>query len=280
MNNYTIVFAFLFSICSIGNAQKIEFGVQYNLSFSGPNSIIGIQDQLIYLNEQSVSTIRGSLGAGNAFEFSSKRILSEQVALGLNYRFFKSFELITANIITKNTHFKSSIQAVQQTIEPSLTFKIPFEKLTVTMSSGLLIPVKTKSQQLSVFEDSSSNAKQIEHFTYDFSIGYTGSLGFEIKVMKGLFFNASLKTNLMNLTLKEKTATSIFKNDIEISNEFPKYEKETIFHEDINNFSNNSSINDEIDLNKPKDELTKSQSFNTIGFSLGLTYRFNKKIKK
>jgi len=279
MSNCYRVIVFLFLFIFSVNAQKVDIGLQYNLSFSGPNSIVGIQDQIMYKNEQSISTIRASLGAGNAIEFLSRLSFKDQFALGLQYRFFKSFELVQTNIITNDTHFKSTIQAIQHVIEPSLTFKLPLEKLTFTMVSGLLIPLKTNSQQIAVFKDSISNFKEIQNFTYNFTMGYTASLGIELKLLKDLYLNLALKTSLFNLTLKEKTSSTFFENENDITNNFSSYEKQTIFHEDINNFSNNSSINPEFVMNKPKDELTKNQTFNSVGLTFGLVYRFNKQVK-
>jgi hypothetical protein len=269
-----LLFTFLI-FQGVSYTQKFDIGINYCVSFAGPNSIIGMQDQIIYDNEKSFSTIRGSLGAGNSIDLHTKMYLKENLNLGLQYRYFNSFVQTLSNINTISTDYQARINAKQHIIEPTISFVVPTDKITFIMTSGFVVPIHTKSQQVSENIIGNSFIKVIENYTYNFTMGYTASLGFEVKLSNNLFFNSAIKSSLLNLTLKKKTSTSVYNGGTEISQNIPLYYDQTIFHENINNFSNNASINNEFDFNKPKDEVTRSQSFSSIGLTFGIAYRFS-----
>lgn len=279
--NFFSLLILMFSLVytSFVDAQKVDLTVQSTLSFSGPNALIGIQDKVIYDTDLSISTIRGSLGAGNSLEIASKLNITEQIGLGLEYHFFKSFEFTTNHILTHTSNFESTLQAKQQSLQPSISFKIPFPKLNFILKTGLIIPIMTKSTQTDFFENDVVTTKRTEQLDYNFSFGYTNSLGFEAKLYKGLFFNFFLTSNLMNLSLKNRKTTSYEVNGIDVVNDLSVYDANSNYNEDINNYSNNEYVNNQYDTKKAKDEITKSHSFNAIGLTFGFTYHFSKNKK-
>jgi hypothetical protein len=279
-----LIFVVIFFFSTQIFTQKFVVSYFETLNFSSTNSISGKQNKVIYNNEQSMSTIRGSLGSGLSSAISLNLSPKENLVLGLNYMFFNSFENTKELISTNTSSFESKIKAKQHLLCPSIQFKLPYEKIAFMMKTGLIIPLKTISYQTTNdnFTDGINTFKIDEIFDYNFSVGFNCAMGFEIKILKKLYLQTFLTSNLFSQTLKSKKTKQYLQNDIDVTNLLNTYQKESIYHEDINNFSNNEIINQDFKTEKPRDELTESQSFNSIGLSLGICYKFNlaKKNKK
>lgn len=276
-----LLFILLFAIKNVYFSQKVEkfeLGFQSSLHLSAANTFSGYNEEQVLPDELTYSNTRGNFGAGFSFGLDLDKKVFPNVKFGLNLSYFKGSEVLMLNYDRDSLKQNLVGSTTQIRLNPKLSFSIPTKKITFLMESALLIPLSSKStftfNSLDQTTDSSLFYK--ENFTYNFAFGISQKLGFEAKLSTHFKLKTSLGILLFNQTTKESKISAYEINGNEQMNTMSTYEKESLYRQSLNNFSNNYTYNSFVNENSPKDLLKTSHQFTSYDFNIILIYTFGK----
>lgn len=274
---YSIFFCFSLNFISCFNAQKNEVSIQYAYSISIPNAFTGKNEIDVYPDEMSVSPIRGSLGAGNNYGIEyNYRTKNEYILLGLSFSKFIGNQALFYHYDRNNLYQNLRGNNTRFQLQPGVKFIIPCKKIDFSVFSGILVPLSNKSLFHYTERDLNSNTTidYDDEFRYNFSFGFVQRIGFEKKINTKIKVSGSLNYLIFSETTLRKTRSNYVINGEDRSDQLNAYERETIYYQSLNNFSNNEAYNNSYSMSSPKEELMISHNFSSISFLLGISYSF------
>ena len=272
-----LLFCFFLIVLSRSFGQKNEVGLQYSYSISSPNALSGTNEIDVYPDEMSVSAIRGNLGSGNSLGINYYRqTKNEHIYLGLLFSKFIGNQTLFYHYDRNNLYQNIEGNSSRYELQPGVKFVVPCKKITFNMFSGLLVPLSNKSVIYYTEKDFNSNVNTDfnEEFSYNFSFGFTQQIGFEKNISDKLKIHGSLNYLLFSETTHRKTLNDYIVNGVDQTDQLNVYDKETVYQQNLSNFSNNETYNGNYNVNFPKDELIISHNFSSISFLISLSYRF------
>lgn len=264
-----------------GQTQELSVGSAYHIS--APNSFVGTKKIDVLSNDFSLSKLRGSMGSGLDFSLTWRRKKTENFSFALSYNYLLGNKVLMREINSKGTFQEIIGQSYQHKITPQLAFHLNGEHLQFVIETGLIIPISTQSVLQNNYRglDGSELSYALEsEQLYKFAFGYQQSIGFNTSISKNFSLGANFGFQLLQLALKSEQIKKYEVDQVDQLASLNTYQRETIFHEDINNFSNNESFNQTYNFDSPKDELTYSNSFNTIFLALKVVYCFPERVQK
>ncbi|MGV3632601.1 MAG: hypothetical protein ACO1O6_15450 [Bacteroidota bacterium] len=259
-------------------SQGFQLGLSTAYSVSAPNSFAGQDEKDMFVDELSVSNMRGNFGSGPNYLLECDLRLKNKIKVGIDFSYFKSNELVLKSYNRDSISQLITSRTQQMRMMPHVTLSVPLTKLTFEAEAGVIMPLKSYSD-FHVLESNSSSGltrKSSQHYTYNFSFGFYQAIGFEKKFGTGFLLKSQLGINLFAQTTRYKTTTSYLVNDADQKSQLSLYEQETQYFPNLNNFSNNADYNPDYVTAKAKDELAVSHSFSSLFFGISLAYEFNK----
>ena len=270
---YIIVLIFSSNLSNFIFSQKVEFGINTGYSFPNSNAIIGKQEIDINGNQYSISNIVGSFSAGLNYGLTTNLKIHEHVKLCLGFDFLKGNEIILYNYDVNDTILKISGKAIQQRFSPGFMFHFPTKKISFFARTSLVIPLKTETE---ITESRSSNDISIyqlkKRLDYNFNLGFQYAIGAEVNLNKSLKLLLSMESLLNNMTIKSSKTAEYSQNGIDVLANQTEYTKNTNFHKNLNNFSNNLEYNNFTTSDKAKDELTFNHDFSSFILKFSVIY--------
>ncbi len=279
-----LLFILLFALKNVYFSQKVEkfeLGFQTSLHLSAANTFSGYNEEQVLPDELTYSNTRGNFGAGFSFGLDLDKRIFPNVKFGFNLSYFKGSEVLILNYDRDSLMQNLVGSNTQIRLNPKLSFSIPTKKITFIMESALLIPLSSKStftfNGLDQTTDSSLYYK--ENFNYNFAFGISQKLGFEARLSNQFKIKTSLGILLFNQTTKESKISAYEINGNDQTNQMTNFEKETLYRQNLNNYSNNYSYNSFVNENSPKDLLKTSHQFTSYDFNITLIYSFGEILK-
>ncbi|MCE3295826.1 MAG: hypothetical protein K0R65_1540 [Crocinitomicaceae bacterium] len=259
-------------------SQGFQVGIGSAYSVSAPNSFAGQDEKDMFLDEMSISNMRGNFGAGLNYSLELDFRLKNTIKVGVDFSYFKSNELVIRSYNRDSISQLITAQTQQIRMMPHVTLNVPLSKISFEAEAGVILPVTSYSDFHLLESNSNSGVKQsaTQHYTYNFSFGFYQSIGFEKRFQEHFLLKSQLGINLFAQTTRYRTTTGYQVNDADQLSQLSLYEQETQYYPNLNNFSNNADYNPEYITTKPKDELTVSHSFSSLFFGISLAYEFNK----
>ncbi|MES2589000.1 MAG: hypothetical protein V4622_08470 [Bacteroidota bacterium] len=270
-----LLFSFAQILISNFTFSQVEFSLNTAYSFSTPNNIIGIQEKDVLESDLSLSNITGSLASGINFGLTTNIKIHEHVKLCLGFDMLQGNEVLFSNYDRNDTIIKLTGTTNQKRFTPGFMFHFPTKKVNFYVKTSLVLPLKTESE---FYETSSVKSSGASIFTkrnlmnYNFNLGFQYALGAEVNLNKSFKFSLSLESISNNLTVKSShLAESTQYNSNQIEN-LTFYDKNTNYHKNLNNFSNNLSYNEFTSSDKAKDELTFAHNFSSLLVKISFIY--------
>jgi hypothetical protein len=261
-------------------SQKVEIGTTIAYSFPNSNAIIGKQEIDINGNQYSISNIIGSFSSGLNYGLTTNLKIHEHVKLCLGFDFLKGNEIILYNYDVNDTILKISGKGIQQRFSPGVIFYFPAKKVSFYAKTSLVLPLTTETE---ITESKSSNNISIYHskkrLDYNFNLGFQYAIGAELNLNKSLKLSLSMESLLNSMTLQSSKMTEFSQNGIDILANQSEYTKNSNFHKNLNNFSNNLAYNNFTTSDKAKDDLTFNHDFSSFLLKFSLIYVLNSKIQ-
>lgn len=273
------IFPLLWVLLSFqGFTQSFQLGLSSAYSVSAPNSFAGQDEKDMFIDELSVSNIRGNFGTGLSYLLESDLRLKNNVKLGVDFSYFKSNELLLRSYNRDSISRLTTSITQQISLLPHVTLSVPLTKITFEAEAGIILPMKSYSdfQLLESNVSSGVTSKATQHYTYNFSFGFYQGIGFEKQAGRNFFIKSQLGIRLFSQTTHHRSTTSYTVNDADQKALLSLYEQETVYYPNLNNFSNNADYNPEYLSTKAKDELMQSHSFSSLYFSVSIAYEFKK----
>ena len=261
---------------AISPKVNFQLGLATAYSVSAPNSFAGLDEKDMFIDEMSVSNMRGNFGSGLNYLLELDLKLKNTIKVGVDFSMFNSSELVLLSYNRDSISRLMTSRTQQVRMMPHVTLNVPLQKMTFQAEAGVILPLKSASdfQLLEKNTNSGNTTKATQHYTYNFSFGFYQSIGFEKHLGKNMFLRSQLGLNLFAQTTSYRTAESYTLNDADQLASLPLYEQESKYFPNLNNFSNNADYNPEYVLSKPKDELQQSHAFSSVFFSIGFAYQF------
>ncbi|MBI2259155.1 MAG: hypothetical protein HYU67_09690 [Flavobacteriia bacterium] len=273
--NLIIVVFFIF-YCPFFFSQEKTIKNNVTLFFdyntNAPNSINNTHYEDYYVDLKSYKNYRAAYGAGIGWGLSFKRIIHPNILLYLSPSYHKGFNSHVVYHKTDSTEKNGYIQSKQILLNPGIQLQVPIQRFYVIMQCGVIIPIKVNSTYKE--EDSFMETKLEWNYSYNFNAGFQGGIGINVPIIRNLYLGILLHGKLCSFTLKDAHLERFDQNGVSLINDLDEYDKHYIYHEDLNNFSNNNLMNSKYDVKLAKDELTKSHSFSSLGIQFSISYEF------
>lgn len=260
-------------------SQKVEFGLQTSYALATSNSILGQQQKKIYDTEFSISNIRGGFGTGANFNFHTNLKIHEFVKLQLAYDFLFKNDILLERYDLNDTLYQLNSSSSQQRFIPGFLFHFPMKKIEFYFKSALVLPTNTATV-FSQIQKNGTEASTIEiqkEFSYAYSFGYKNSIGASIDLNKSFSISFFLESFILNLKTKSSEMVKYNLDEMNLIETLSFYEKNSIYSENLNNFSNNEKYNSLYSTSRAKEELTTSHNFSNLAFGLSFVYKFKEK---
>ena len=272
------VLLFCFSATGIF-AQTFQLGMSSAYSVSAPNSFSGLDEKDMFLDEMSISNLRGNLGAGQHYALELNLKLQKNVRMGVNLAYFRGNKTVFKSYDRDSMYQMISGHSVQWRLMPHVILDIPFEKLSFQTESGLIIPLRSQSEfQLEETNRNSGLSTLVtESYSYHFSFGFYQSIGFEKRLGNHFLLKSHFGLNLFAQTTRKRITETYLVNGTDQKHLLTLYELESTYYPNLNNFSNNAAYNPIYTTSKPKDELMIPHSFSGMYLNVGFIYEFRKK---
>lgn len=263
------------------------------------NELIGTVNRLIGPDSSiSILPVQGTQGPGWQFSFNVGYMFHPNIGVELGVVYLKSNRFLLAKDITPTFQAEHSIIGERLDVIPQIVLNIDFQKKWSFYSkSGLVVPVWGRSSSeiklddqggRLVFEYTGLNKPdthgkvRIKASTFGkFSFGFQTRLGVGYKALDWLGVFCELKYMALSIRSKEDRF-----DDVEISlfdvntgsgitlteEDLSEIDKRTVFVNELTENSNNPTVNQNPDPNRPMEELTRKDNFNQLAASIGIRF--------
>ena len=258
-----------FFALSVASAQGGYVSLSAGYAGGTSNEVLGMEYDVSSATAFTQKNITGTNGSGIPITLAGGFMFSENIGVELGVNYFMGSEVISDKTTTFfGDESTTSSQGTQIRVLPQLVLSTgSASSLEVYSKLGLVLPVGG-STEFKVDAISGGMPVNIEGTTTgSFSLGYTASAGASF----GLSDNLSLFGELQYVGLRMKsdtrTITSYSFNGTDILESFDTDFKETVSVEELNQDSNS-------DDDKPTEVLSNTSNFNSLGFNLGVKFKF------
>lgn len=165
-------------------------------------------------------------------------------------------------------------KATNINILPALRLAVPLGKdISLYSRTGVVIPVlaRIKDQFVSEGYDTTGAFQKVrmkEETKTRLTAGFTGAVGFEIKLYPDVSFFIEGNGQLLNVWSRSSTVTEYTVNGKDQMNTLLPYQKETTYLKSLHNLANNGNS-----PYQPAEVLTYQSPFTSVGLNVGLNIR-------
>lgn len=260
-----------------GLCQQFFVGARVAYGMSAPHSLIGQQKVTVPASGQSLSNVHGNMGVGWQLGIETGLAMSRNFELRFSYEHLFGESQQLEYLDYGGEYLLKEGKAIQGRIIPSVRIKSEAQGLGFWMSSGLIVPLTSESTLRTQMKGVGGNPDHtIEERTliYRFSPGFRQQLGLSKKIGPAFELDLFLSYDLFRQTAKNSYVQSFQKNGNDAMSQLSVYEQETVFQEDLNDYSNNVALNPNYRTDKAMEDLLYSHDFSVISVGLTLRYRF------
>lgn len=255
------------------SAQNLYVGLQAGYGIGTPGDMLGQTTVVSSNGDQTTTAIYGSLGGGINIGLNAGYMLSEHFGAELGFSYLMGSSVTSTDFSTTAGKTTLTAKSTQVRIAPSLIVTTGGD-FAVYGKGGLVLPISGST--VSEYRDD-TGLLSIER---DYESKGATSLGFQgaIGVNYNLSDNLSLFGELgaVNLRIKSgtRTMTRSMAGGVDVLSSMETYDKETVYVDELNPSSNNSSYNSNASDSQAKEELAGTTNFNAMVISVGVKYNF------
>ena len=270
-----------------------------NDDLGSTNDLIGPSNQLFRADSTiKITPVQGTQGPGWQFSFNVGYMFHPNIGVEGQVNYVRSNAFLLAKYESPTYQAEHSVVGQRLDLIPQLVFNFEFrQKWSAYSKSGLIIPVWGKSSSEIKIEDQEGRLAQellninnpntqasarLRASTFGkFSYGFQTRLGVGYKVLDWLSVFGELKFVALSIRSKEDRLDDVQINLYnELTNsgltltldDLDEINQRTIYVDELNENSNNPSVNSNPDPNKPLETLATKDNFNQLGLSFGLRF--------
>ena len=261
-----------------------------------------------------VKPLTGTLGSGLKLGLGAGYMISSNVGLEVQFNYYKSPEITLGTQESPKYNASHKVKTFRVTAIPTLVFKLGSGKFKPYLKAGLIIPLHGRTDSYVRIQDREGrllDSYLVEGFlgvdlsTIDpssiqidilvdtdiegqsfgkFSLGVQTTLGLSYHINDHLAINAELYHETISIPIKSSEITK-FDLAVDLSglpinipikelSEVSPYYVEIIYLDELTSQSNNEAYNSNFDPEKPKEDLSFKNNYNSLGIQVGLSYFF------
>ncbi|MBC7425709.1 MAG: hypothetical protein H7321_04155 [Bacteroidia bacterium] len=264
----------LLFICFEVSAQNQSFSITTGYNFG-----INTKSRGVAQTTSGSKSLPYSLGSGTVIEAGYKNELDSHFYIGFGINYLTSNNTLIESVYLKNGKQISytGLSAWQFRASFSVGYHIYLKSQRLFFNIGLIAPFLGKIKQEKIYTDSAFSFKSKSEIRNMPAIGFTGTIGTEIKLINNINALIGIRINILNIKMRSEKITEYSDSKNNTLNEvFPTvYDREIRYLNNLDNGINDKKINPKgYDNSKPRETLTSRNAFSSLGLTFGIAWHF------
>lgn len=263
------------SFTGVAMSQQMYGSLTVGYGLQNSKEVLGTHETVDASFNSTESNIYGTYGSGINLALTPGYMFSDHFGaeLGLNYLMGGDIESNRVDFPTGS--FTATSKSSQFRLMPSFVLTTGTSGLNAYGKLGLVLPVGGKTVT-DVYNNINPNS--VEEYSVEssgqFSLGYMGTFGVSFGLSDNLSFFGELQGINLRIKSKSSSITSYTMGGTDVMGTLTTYDKETVYVDELNSSSNNSSYNTNPNDGAAKESLASTSNYNGMFINVGLKFNF------
>lgn len=226
----------------------------------------------------SIGNVRSELGSGVPLSVRAGYMITNHVGADIGFNYLVGNRVNLNSINAGNESLTVHGQTRQSRLNPAIIFSTGSDLILSAYSRlGLVLPlggVTTLDTNVSgAFTTEGFSISQTEEIQGRINVGFSGAMGAQYHLYERMHIFAEVEAIHLGISRGSGEITRFRVADQDALETLPLYSRQTNYVNQLTPTSNNNDINPNSNQNEPRDVLTSTTFFNSIGLNIGIKYR-------